>query len=139
MGWLARIAGPRVLLGVAAAAAVAIATLLWLYVSSAEDAATARQQNSQLRQSLSDQRQAVQRLQAEKQNLEQALQTARQATRKAREQADSARSRIDELEESDENVRQWSRRSVPDAVGNELRRYARSGNRDGSGEDSAAE
>lgn len=138
-GWLTKIAGPRVLLGVTLAGVVGMGILFWLYSNAANDAATARQQAAQLRETVQQERAAVERLEQERERLQAALTTTRHARQTARDRADGTRRELDELEDTDESVQDWADQHVPSAVADRLRQYARSGNPDGSGQDNATD
>lgn len=135
---LSRIAGPKVLLGVVLAGLAGMGTLWWFYTDAAGDAATAEQRAADLKQALSEQRGAVERLRSERRALQQALSDARESARQARQRADAASERLDELERTNEQVKQWARDRVPDAVARELRQYANRADDPGGGTNAGA-
>lgn len=116
MSLLARIAGPRVLLGVVLAAIVAIA-LMWWRLDGAQSAATqARQTSAQLRDALQAAEASAQARRVELERLQAALLERDEAIRRARERASDFSAALDRLRRESAEVREWADARVPGDV-----------------------
>lgn len=116
MSLLARIAGPRVLLGVVLAAIVAIA-LMWWRLDGAQAAATrARQTSAQLRDALQAAESQAQARRVELERLQAALLERDEAIRRARERATDFSAALDRLRRESAEVREWADARVPASV-----------------------
>jgi len=96
IGWLGKIAGPRVMLGVIVAGLAAVTILGWLAWSAREDAAQASAKNAQLRQTVSEQSKDHQRLRAELDRRDEAVAAAQREAQQIRAEADEARTQLQE-------------------------------------------
>ena len=126
LGLLARIAGPKVLLGVSAASIAAIAVLTWMMLSAQEDAAQAQAQNAQLRTTVNEQSKDHERLRVELDRRDEAVAAANEARREIREQSRNA---ISDLQKALKNDT-CANRPHPDAVTDSLRIGAGGTNQD---------
>ena len=116
MGLLARIAGPKVLLGVSAASVVAIAALAWLFLSAKEAAATAEAENAQLRATVAQQEEEKFKLRQSREIDRELRKRLEKRHKRTREQERSMRSKLAELQENENASDYFSECPMPDSV-----------------------
>lgn len=116
MSILAKIAGPRVLLGVVLAAVTAIALMWWRIDSATDDAARAEQAWAQLRDALQASEAQASVARKELARLQLALVERDEAIRSARDKADDFGRSLERLRQDSAEVRVWSDAAVPAGV-----------------------
>ena len=119
--FVAKIAGPKALLGVVAALVAALAIVSWQWRAAHEDAVRAGERLDSLRADLSRQEQIINDQRSELAAFNAAVEAQRDRERKARERAAEAEQRLRGLEQSDEDVAAWSDDRIP----RDVRRWLR--------------
>jgi LysB family phage lysis regulatory protein len=122
--WITRVAGPKALLGVVAALVATLALAAWQWREAHAEAVTATERLEALRGDLSRQEQIIGEQRAELAAFDAAMKAQREREQKARARAAEAEQRLRALEQSDEQVREWSDGAVPDGVRRWLREPA---------------
>lgn len=135
---VSRVAGPKVLIGVVASAALAITVLGWLWRGAADEAAQSARDAQEYRQALENTNTELDRMLRERRELDQALAERRAMEREAQARAREAERRLQALEESDEAVADWSDDRVPAGVRSWLLDDTGAGDPDGGSADKPA-
>ena len=114
---IAKVAGPKVLIGVIVSALAAIALLTWQLRDTQSALQAAEQGLDQATVTIAAQQQEMAEYEA-------AVEAQREREQAARERAAQAERRLQDLESSDEAVQDWSDARVPDGVRDWLREPA---------------
>lgn len=113
---LSKIVGPRVLAGVIAAALAALAFTTWQWQSAELQAFENRSQARELRQGLELSEAELSRAREQIVSLDAALSAQRARREQAEQERADAKRKLIELENSNEEVKDWSDTRVPDDV-----------------------
>ena len=116
-GLIGKIAGPKVMIGVIAAALAAVVFLTWQLRDARSDLQAAEQGLDQATATIAAQQQEMAEYEA-------AVEAQREREQAARERAAQAERRLQDLESSNEAVQDWSDARVPDGVRDWLREPA---------------
>lgn len=118
---LSKIAGPRVLAGVVAAAIAALAFTTWQWQSAERQASENRSEAKELREGLKSSEAELSRTREQIASLDAAVSAQRARREQAEQERAAAERELTELENSDEQVQDWSDTPIPDDVRGWLR------------------
>jgi len=110
---LAKVAGPKVLIGVLIASTTAIAFLFSQWQEALNEKANAEQNARTYERALASTRSQLEREKDRRQALSQAITERRKREAEARQRAARAESRLSELEARNDEVSRWSSTAIP--------------------------
>lgn len=115
-GWIAKLLGPRVLIGALTASIFALAFVTWQWQAARQNATEARSRAVELSQAVESSEAELSRALDRMHALDAALAAQRKRAENAQKARDKAERALTELENSNEQVKDWSDTRVPDDV-----------------------